>query len=99
MGVHKLFGLSELELRDARRGSATATREAAILTFAGEVLAHRGRVSDDALRRVRQAGLTDGEITEIVANVALHVFTNYLNLVAGTEVDFPAAPVLETASI
>ena len=95
----KLFGLSELELRDARRGAATTKRANAIVNFAGEVLAHRGRVSDDSLCRVRQAGLTEGEITEIVANVALHVFTNYLNLVARTEVDFPAAPALETASI
>ncbi len=94
----KLVGLSELELRDARRGSATGKREDEILRFAVEVLARRGRVSDNALHRVRQAGVTEGEITEIVANVALHVFTNYLNLVARTEVDFPAAPALETAN-
>lgn len=94
----KVAGLSELEVRDARRGAAPTKREDAILTFAGELLAHRGRVMDDAICRVRRAGLTDGEITEVVANVALHVFTNYLTLVARTEVDFPAAPALETAN-
>ena len=92
----KLAGLSELELRDARGGTATGPRENAILAFTGGVLEHRGRVSDDALRRVREAGVSEGEITEIVANVALHVFTNYLNQVAQTEVDFPAASALET---
>ena len=96
--VGKLVGLSELELRDARRGSATIKREELILTFAGEVLRERGHVCDDALRRIRAAGITDGEITEIVANVALHVFTNYLSQVAGTEVDFPVAVSLETAN-
>ena len=30
----------------------------------------------------------------IVANVALNIFTNYFNHVAETEVDFPAAPEL-----
>ncbi|HSR54158.1 MAG TPA: carboxymuconolactone decarboxylase family protein [Acidobacteriota bacterium] len=91
----KLFGLSELEVCDARRGSATAKREDAILKFAGEVLARRGHVRDNELRRVRRAGLTDGEITEIVANVALNVFTNYMTEVAATKVDFPPAAVVE----
>jgi uncharacterized peroxidase-related enzyme len=95
----KIVGMSELELLDARRGAATVKREKAILAFAGAVLTHRGRVSDEALQRVRQAGLSDGEITEIVANVALHVFTNYLNLVARTEVDFPTAPALEVTNV
>jgi hypothetical protein len=32
-----------------------------------------------------------------VAHVALNIFTNYINHVAGTEVDFPAAAELATA--
>lgn len=92
----KLAGLSELEVLDARGGSATGTRENAILAFAGAVLRERGSVSDTALRRVREAGLTEGEITEVVANVALHVFTNYMNQVAQTTVDFPPARALQT---
>ena len=32
--------------------------------------------------RLRQAGLTDGEIAEVVAGVALNIFTNYFNHVA-----------------
>jgi alkylhydroperoxidase family enzyme len=47
------------------------------------------------MEQLRQAGYTDGEIGEIVAKVALNIFTNYHNHVAGTEVDFPAAPGLE----
>jgi len=94
----KLVGMSELEVRDARRGCATTKREELILTFAGEVLRQRGRVSDETLRRVRAAGITDGEITEIVATVALNVLTNYLSEVAGSEVDFPVAAALETTS-
>ena len=41
---------------------------------------------------MRGAGYDDGQIAEIVANVALNLFTNYFNHVAGTEVDFPVAP-------
>ena len=41
----------------------------------------------------RGAGFTDGEITEIVANVAVNIFTNYFNHVARTDVDFPRVTV------
>jgi len=43
--------------------------------------------------------LTEGEIAEIIANVALNVYTNYLNKIALTEVDFPRVSVsLSTAA-
>ena len=32
---------------------------------------------------------TTGEVVEIIANTVLNVFTNYLNQVAETEIDFP----------
>jgi alkylhydroperoxidase family enzyme len=53
----------------------------------------RGVVSDEELALVRAAGYTDGEIAEIVAHVALNTLTNYFNLVAQTEVDFPRTPL------
>ena len=40
-------------------------------------------------RSVRAAGYTDGEIAEIIAHVALNVFTNYFNRAAQTDIDFP----------
>lgn len=54
---------------------------------------NRGRVGDAALTDARAAGLGDGEIVEVVAHVALNVFTNYLNNLVGTEVDFPLVAV------
>jgi alkylhydroperoxidase family enzyme len=38
---------------------------------------------------VRRAGFSDGEIAEIIAHVALNIFTNYFNNTAEVEVDFP----------
>jgi len=93
----KAAGLTEGETRDARRAAASDDRERAALVFAEKVVGERGNVSDDDIHQVRQAGYTDGEVTEIVANVALNTFTNYFNHVAGTEVDFPAAPELTAA--
>jgi len=40
----------------------------------------------DTLRKTEYG---DGEITEIVAVVAINIFTNYFNHIAGTEIDFP----------
>ena len=76
---------------------ASDGQEHAALEFARIIVSDRGNVSDDDVQKVRQAGYTDGEVAEIVANVALNIFTNYFNHVAGTEVDFPAAPELTAA--
>ena len=59
----------------------------------------RGEVSDGAMATVRAAGYNDAEIIEIVANVAVNIFTNYFNLVAQTEVDFPRVSLAMELSI
>ncbi len=82
-------GLSEGEMSSARKAEANDPKTAAVLRFARAVAETRGRVSDSQLAQVRQAGANDGEVVEIVGNVVLHIFTNYLNSVAGTEIDFP----------
>jgi alkylhydroperoxidase family enzyme len=61
----------------------------AAVRFASKVLRQRGHVSDDDVRAVRDAGYTDAHIVEIVQHVALNIWTNYVNNVAKTEVDFP----------
>lgn len=85
----KMAGLGEGEIAAARQGSAADPKSNAILQFARQVVDHRGAVSDAVVSQALQAGLTEGEIAEIVANVALNVYTNYLNNVARIEVDFP----------
>jgi uncharacterized peroxidase-related enzyme len=82
-------GLSDAELEASRTGRAPDPKAAAVLQFARAVVERRGGVSDSDLARVRAAGLSDTEIVEVIAHVALNVFTNYLNRAADTEVDFP----------
>jgi len=82
-------GLSEDELRRARDAASADARIAAILRFARILVVERGRVSDAALASLRAADVGDAEVLEVIANVVLNVFTNYVNLVAGTEIDFP----------
>lgn len=84
----KMVGLSNTELVASRRGTSAERHAAAALEFACAILKKRGGVTEDDLVRIRRAGYGDAEITEIVANVALNVFTNYFNRVARTEIDF-----------
>jgi alkylhydroperoxidase family enzyme len=63
------------------------------LEFAKRIVNQRAVVSEEDLALVRSAGYRDGEIVEIVAHVALNLLTNYLNLVAQTDVDFPRVPL------
>jgi uncharacterized peroxidase-related enzyme len=72
-----------------RRGTSQDATAAAALVFASEVLRSHGHVSDTSVAAVRKAGYSDAQIVEIVQHVALNVWTNYLNSVAQTEVDFP----------
>ena len=87
-------GLTENDLAQARHGTAADGKGKAALAFARKLVDQRGRVSDADFDQVRRAGYSDGEINEIVANVALNIFTNYFNHVAATEIDFPPAPAM-----
>ena len=89
-------GLTEEETRNARRAAPANPKERAALEFSRKIVRDRGIVSDADVERLRDVQYSDGEISEIVANVALNLFTNYFNHVAGTEIDFPAAPSLAT---
>ena len=90
----KKAGLTEDEVVNARRGTSDEPKVAAALAFAAKVVEQRGQITDADVAAVRQAGFTDGEIAEIIANVVLNIFTNYFNVAAGVEIDFPLAPAL-----
>lgn len=82
-------GLSDAEIAEARRAHSPDPKTDAILGFARLVVEQRGLVPDQALAHLRELGIGHGVVVEIVAHVALNSFTNYLNHVAGTEIDFP----------
>ncbi len=95
--IGKMVGLDETEIVSGRRASSADAKTNAALTFAHQIVVKRGQVEDADAATVRAAGFGDGEITEIVANVALNIFTNYFNHVAQTVVDFPKVAVSAAA--
>ncbi len=87
--VGKMVGLTAEQIMDSRRGSAIDPKSDGVVRFARQIVDKRGLVTDSDVANARQAGLDDSAITEVVANVALNIFTNYFNHVAETDIDFP----------
>ncbi|MDN3556524.1 carboxymuconolactone decarboxylase family protein [Halomonas maura] len=82
-------GLSEAAIARARRHGASDTPDEALIELSRRIVRSRAKLDDGTLEAARRAGLDDGLIIETIAQVALNLLTNYVNHVAGTEVDFP----------
>lgn len=85
----KVAGLSTDELAKNLLGKSSDPKTAALLTFAREFVRLRGRTSAAQLSTLSAAGFNHEAVVEIVASIALNIFTNYFNHIAGTEIDFP----------
>lgn len=92
--IGKMVGLSPEAIAAARRADGLDDSHRALARFVEAVVQSRGRVSDEQLEAFRAAGFDDEAVTEVVAHIALNVFTNYFNNLAETDVDFPAAAPL-----
>jgi uncharacterized peroxidase-related enzyme len=90
-------GLSEAQTLEARRGDMGDAKYGALATFTKALLDKKGFADEGDLKAFKAAGYDDGDVVEVIASLALNVFTNYFNHVNGTEVDLPAPPKLETA--
>ncbi len=82
-------GLDDAEMTANRHGASNDLKADAAVRFAVKIARDRGQVDDQDVATVRGAGYDDAQIIEIVQHVALNVWTNYLNIVAGTDIDFP----------
>ncbi|NVK43722.1 MAG: peroxidase-related enzyme [Oceanospirillaceae bacterium] len=94
LSAHTYLGLNLVKLSPEeivlnRRGTSGDARAQAAVSFAAKVARERGHVSDADIASVRDAGYSDAQIIEIVGLVAENSFTNYLNEVARTDIDFP----------
>ncbi len=86
-------GVSEQGMRDAQGAQADDPRVEALLNFAVDLVDRRGAVGAEDVQRLREHGWSDGEIVEAIAQVALNLFTNYINIALDVPVDFPAVPL------
>ncbi len=105
LSAHTFFGrrlskLDDAEITANRNGASNDMEADAAVRFAVAVVRSRGHVSTEELDAVRHAGYDDAQVIEIIQHVALNTFTNYLNAVAVTDIDFPVVrkrPLIEAA--
>nr|WP_316638373.1 carboxymuconolactone decarboxylase family protein [uncultured Roseateles sp.] len=82
-------GATAEEMAAAQGGESADAKTQAALNFALKLVRERGQLSDADVPALRAAGFNDGEVVEILAHVALNLFTNYVNVAFAVPVDFP----------
>lgn len=82
-------GATATEMADAQAGRSADAKTAAALDFALKVVDRRAAVGAGDVQALRNAGFDDEAIVELLAHVALNVFTNYVNVAFDVPVDFP----------
>jgi uncharacterized peroxidase-related enzyme len=91
-------GASAEEMAAAQRGESADPKTAAALRFVLTLVDARGQAGDADVQALRGAGFDDEQIVEIVAHVALNLFTNYVNVALAVPVDFPAVKLRRQAA-
>jgi len=102
LSAHSYLGLNLAKIDSAeitlnRKGASSDAKANAAVAFAAKVTRARGKVTDDDLQAVKSAGFSEAQIVEIVALVAENAFTNFVNIVAETDIDFPVVHAAEAA--
>lgn len=82
-------GLSAEVMSLAQSGKSTDPKTQVALTFAVKLVKERANVSSDDISELKKAGYSEEDIAEILAHVALNIFTNYTNVAFDVPVDFP----------
>lgn len=90
-------GATADEMTAAQHGESADPATAAALRFVLKLVEARGQVSDADVSALRDAGFDDEAVVEIVAHVALNLFTNYLNVAFDVPVDFPSVKLKRAA--
>jgi alkylhydroperoxidase family enzyme len=87
-----LAKLDDAEIAANRNGGSTDAKADDAVRFAVKVVREHGHVSYEDVNAVKSAGYDDAQVIEIVLHVALNTWTNYINEVGRTDIDFPVAP-------
>lgn len=96
--IGRRAGLSNEEMALNRRGSSSDAKAAAIVAFAKALNENLGEITTAEFDAARSAGLSDGEIVEVISVVALNIFTNILGKATRVEIDFPKVELLPAAT-
>lgn len=80
-----------------RSGEAADDKLRTLATLSASITETRGFPGQEKIDAFFDAGYSQAALAELIVLVGLNTITNYTNHIAGTTVDFPAAPELATA--
>ncbi|MBH0777762.1 carboxymuconolactone decarboxylase family protein [Nocardia bovistercoris] len=81
-------GVSGAAMLAAQEGRSEDPRTEALLGFALKLVDQRGHVTPTDVEALRAQGYGDAQIVEVIGQVALNLFTNYINVALAVPVDF-----------
>ena len=90
-------GASAEDMAEAQAGRSSDPQTAAALAFALKVVERRAAVDATDVQALRNAGFDDEGIVELIAHIALNLFTNYVNVALDVPVDFPKVALRRAA--
>jgi uncharacterized peroxidase-related enzyme len=88
--VGQQAGLSRDELICNLQGESSDPKSQAVLNFTRAVVNNRGQVDPSLVNALREQGLSDKAILEIVGVIGLYTFLNYVKHLTQPALDFPA---------
>ncbi|SPB12963.1 alkylhydroperoxidase [Caballeronia novacaledonica] len=89
--IGKMAGLSKLETQQIRAGEATGNaKRDALVRFVRHVASSTGTIDAARLNEVREAGYSEAQVIDTLFAMSVINFTNLVNRVNDTTLDFPA---------
>lgn len=95
--IGKMNGFSEEETVQLRTGEIADDKLNALSKLVRNIVITRGKPSQIFIDKFFNVGYNKAALAEVIGHVALNTFTNYINHIADTPIDFPLAP--ETAEV
>lgn len=89
LAASKKLHFTDNQIIDARKGKFSDPKSTAILQFAQKVVEKRGKLTESEVDELKNEGVTDEELVEIIFVIMVNMFTNYFNNIVDTKVDFP----------
>ena len=89
MVAKRVVKIDDDEIARARSADSADPHVAALLALSDAIARGKGSIDETVVKTARAAGVTDAEIAEVIGNLALNILTNYFNIVADTDNEFP----------
>lgn len=90
--IGKSAGLSAEEILLSRKAESHDAKTKVILSFVKQVIDKRAHISNQDLSMLKNVGISDKEVIEILFVIFVNIFTNYFNHIADPAIDFPEVP-------